>query len=629
MAFSSFRTWDYTNLANTGYDEGFNYARNPIRVPPKDDQQHHLRELNDPSARSSHHRPSLKPLGVPTVKKRFHNSHVFAAVISLISLALAITAVANGKVSWLLGQKNYQLIVVGFLLSIMNLCLGSTAPSLFLQVEARYGSSTLQNYDGILCNRVLGSRLDALWRLILGLMTILPLGLSVAYKTFNGGHSTLAVNPADYIGNTSYYGMFAPPGLQSLGEQTGISLFSNATLPFLVAASPVHGTEPPVPLDTQVYGFNILLLDNKTTAALDIPQPEYISTVQSLLAPGESWGITARIAGTVAQFDNSKTIESDAVNSTFMRRCNEARASSGAYTAMQMLTENCFALLSSQSPDQSFQYLGFPPFPNDHTLPGYPSCSTFSHYAQLYGITRKPCTGSWIITRGGFRLVSGSCDVTALPPEKQLIMNDVTGTFFGYFYMSSLVEFLGAFGTSSRNRSDWELSFMATGVAAMLWSRITVMYGAANLAETHDAPTWKSSNNTNFTLGDVGLMYPVNDIVEYTRPTLRKSSLLYFTLAIQPLLVLVSVASIAYILNSTPLDKDFGFISVLSGIDRESLDVVNGASLSGNLAAKVKLIMRPMRNSQGDRIRYFVMPSSSAITPTMRNGRLAPKTIYN
>ncbi|KAL8953586.1 MAG: hypothetical protein Q9222_000581 [Ikaeria aurantiellina] len=628
MAFSSFRTYDYINVAHTGYDEGFDHASNPIKVPPKDDQQHHVYELNDSSVRSSHHGPGLKPLGVPTAKKRLHKSQVVAAVISLISLALAITAVANGKVSWLLGQKNHQLIVIGFLLGVMNLCLGSTAPILFLQVEARYGSSTLQNYDGILCNRILGSRLDAVWRLVLGLMTILPLGLSIAYKTFTGGQSTLAINTADYIGNTSYYGMFAPPGLQSLGEQTGISLFSNATLPFLVAASPINGGEPPLPLGTQVYGFNILLLDNRTTAVLDIPQPEYISTVQNLLAPGESWRITARIAGTVAKFNDSKTIESEAVNSTFMRRCKEAVASSGAYTAMQMLTENCFALLSSPSPDQSFQYLGFPPFPNDHTLPGYPSCSTFSHYARLYDITRRPCTGSWIIDRGGFRLVSGRCDETTLPPEKQLIVTDVTGTFFGYFYMSSLVEFLGPFGTPSRNGSDWKHSFMATGVAAMLWSRITVMYGAANLAETHDAPTWTSGNNTNFTQDDVGLMYPVNDTVEYIRPTLRKSGLLYFTLTIQPLLVLIAIASIAFILKSTPLDKDFGFISVLSGIDRGSLDVVNGASLSGNLAAKVKLIMRPTRNSQADRIRYFVMPSSS-ITQTVQNGRLVPNTIYH
>ena len=170
---------------------------------------------------------------------------------------------------------------------------------------------------------------------------------------------------------------------------------------------------------------------------------------------------------------------------------------------------------------------------------------------------------------------------------------------------------------------------MATGVAAMLWSKITVQQGAANLAETHDAPTWTSSNNTNFTLVEVGLIYPVSDTVEYTRPTLRKSRLLYFIFTIQPLLVFVSLALIACILNSTPLDKDFGFISVLSGIDRESLDVINGASLSGQLATKVKLVMRPMRNSQGDTIRYRVMPSSSTTTPTVRNGRLAPNTIYH
>ena len=629
MAVPSSRTYDTTNIINTDNSEDIVYSRNHVGVPSMDGQQHLLYELNNSSSRSSNRRPSVEPLGVPTAKKRFHISHVLAAIISLICFALAITAVANVKVSWRLGRQNYQLIAVGFLLSIMNLCLDTTAPSLFLHMEARYGSSTLQNYDGIVRNQILGSRLDVLWRLILGLTTILPLGLSVAYKTFTGGSSTLTVNTADYIGNTSYYGMFAPPGLQSLGDQTGISLFSNATLPFMVAASPTNGIEPPVPLDTQVYGFNILLLDSETTAALDIPQPDYISTVQKLLAPGESWGLTARIAGTVAKLNHSKTIDSEANNSTFMRRCEDAVASSGAYTAMQYLQKNCLVLLSSQSPDQSFQYIGFPPFPNDHTLPGYPTCSNFSHYAQLYDITRRPCTGSWVIIRGALELVSGRCDEATLPPEKQLIITNVINTFFGYFYMSSLVEFLGAFGTSTRNGSDWEHSFMATGLAAMVWSRITVKYGAANLAETHEAPIWKSSNHTNFTLGDVGLIYPVKDMVEYTRPTLRKSGVLYFVFVIQPLLSFVSLALIAWILNSTPLDKDFGLISILSGIDRESLDVINGASLSGQLTRKVKLVMRPMRNSQGDAIRYRVVPSSSTTTRTVRNGRLAPDTIYH
>ena len=100
------------------------------RVPPIDDQQLLLREWNDPSAHLSKHRPSLEPLGVPTVKKRLHISQVLAAFVSLICLVLAITAVANESVSWHLGQKNYQLIVVGFLLSIMKQCHAKSLPTL-------------------------------------------------------------------------------------------------------------------------------------------------------------------------------------------------------------------------------------------------------------------------------------------------------------------------------------------------------------------------------------------------------------------------------------------------------------------------------------------------------------------
>ena len=170
---------------------------------------------------------------------------------------------------------------------------------------------------------------------------------------------------------------------------------------------------------------------------------------------------------------------------------------------------------------------------------------------------------------------------------------------------------------------------MATGVAAMLWSRIAVKYGAAKLAETHDAPPWTSSNHTNLTLGDAGLIYQVNDSVEYTRPTLPKSGFFHAIFAVQPLLVFVSLALTACILNSTPLEKDFGLISILSGIDRESLIVFNGASLSGQLATKVKPFTSPMRNSQGDTIRYCVMPSSSIAMPTVRNGRLVPNTIHH
>ncbi|KAL8653621.1 MAG: hypothetical protein Q9226_003773 [Calogaya cf. arnoldii] len=234
---------------------------------------------------SPSHKPSPSlPLGRPTVKKRFHILHLLAAGLSLICFALAITAVANENISWRLRIKNSQLIVLGFLLGIMNLCLGSVVPTLLLLVEARFGSSTLQNYNGILRNEVSTSGLSPLW-------------LSRT-KTFTGGESTKKIDASTYIGNATYYGMFAQPGLQSVGEKkgTGISLFSNATLPFIMASSLQDGSEPPLPAHPQAYGFNILLLNNETSAALDAPQPSYVAAVQTLLVGGESWNITATIS---------------------------------------------------------------------------------------------------------------------------------------------------------------------------------------------------------------------------------------------------------------------------------------------------------------------------------------------
>ena len=260
-------------------------------IYPLSDQEKpiHKKELHSVSlATSLSDNLYVVPLGRPTTKKRLHITDILLVTLSFICLAAAITVVADEEISWSLGVETYQLIILGFLLSIMNLCLCNVTPNLFIHLEARFGLSTLQNYDGILRNQIFSSRLSIAWRLVLSLMLALPLGLSAAYKDFLGGESVKIVNATDYTGNTSFYGMFAPPGLQSLGQKTGISLFSNATLPFMVASSSTASTEPPVPTREQAYGFNILLLNTESTAMLDIPQPDYVSSVQNLLAPGES-----------------------------------------------------------------------------------------------------------------------------------------------------------------------------------------------------------------------------------------------------------------------------------------------------------------------------------------------------
>lgn len=186
--------------------------------------------------------------------------------------------------------------------------------------------------------------------------------------------------------------------------------------------------------------------------------------------------------------------------------------------------------------------------------------------------------------------------------------------------MSSLVELLGPFATT-RNESKWIGPSMATGMAAMLWSRITVVDGIANLNET-PALQWRFSK---LSYEDVGLIYLASDIAVYVRPTLRKSGLLYCVLAIQPLL-LVLILALTLMFHSTPMDKGFGLVSILSGIDRGSLDVLAGAALSGELVKSVRLVMQP-RQGSGERAVDYQCQALPSTERHMRNGRLNTNVI--
>ncbi|KAL8690539.1 MAG: hypothetical protein Q9218_004037 [Villophora microphyllina] len=567
-------------------------------------------------------RPSY---GKPTAKTRFHVLHLLAAGTSLICLALGIAVVANEKLSWHLGVNNRQLIALGFLLGIMNLCLGSVTPSFFLHLEARLGPSTLQNYNGILLNQVFSSRLSVLWRLVIALTLALPLGLSVAYKTFTGGSSAMTVDPGSALGSRSYYGMFAPPGLQLLGEKTGVSLFSNATLPFAVATSRYNESEsesePPLPTQAQAYGYNILLLNNESSAILDIPQSSYVSVVQTLLAGGESWNVSASVYATVATFNHSSTKDKNTYRKYFNTFCDDAVASSGAYSHMSMMNDWSLVLLNHPSPgDQSLQYIGLTTDPGIQKLP---SCSDFFPFARLYDINRQFCHGTWSITRGGIQLVDGYCNGTVLPSEKQEIIVH-NSLFLGVWYMPSLVEFLGQFATS-RNTSMWTSSYTATGLAAMVWSRISVL----NSPMSENEINYKAPKELGHLTGtEAGLAYPVKDTAQHIRPTLRKSGLLYLLLAIQPLLILLMLGLTATVFHSTPLSKGFGLVSIMSGIDRDSLDHLAGATLSGQLSKSLKLVMRPAHDDHKDVIEYHVVVPS-ARERSMGSEKLATNTIYH
>ncbi|KAF3806639.1 hypothetical protein GCG54_00004271 [Colletotrichum gloeosporioides] len=444
----------------------------------------------------------------------------------------------------------------------MSLCLASVTPTLFILLEARYGQSTIQNYDAILRNKPLASSLSFAWRVILVVMLSLPIGLSVAYKTFTGGESSMNIHMLDYVPNGTYFGLFRPPGIVSV---TGTSIYLNATTSLRDATGrAANGSEPPLPTFPQPYGYNILLLNESSAASLDLLHPDYILAIQKLLAAGESWTITAPVIGTVATFNESAINDRPAFEEDFESIC------------------------------------------------------------------------TWSISRGGFQLLSGSCDSTILPWAKQQVIQWDTLALQSW-YMPSLIEMMTTFrGDASHkfrgNQSHWMRPYMTVSVATMLWSRITSVQltDAVFDSETFNKSSfgWRSSNGTNITHENAGVMYAVDEddqIILCNRPTLQKSFWLYLVLAIQPVLLLVILGLIA-LFHSCPLSKGFGLISILSGIESRSLNSLGGASLSGELVRPVKLVMGPNQGSETSSIHYHIVTSSKELHS---NERLARNVVYH
>ena len=197
------------------------------------------------SAHTVQNKPMIGPQPILSMTEREHFAHRMC-LLQLPKYLLIFCVLGNGKRSI---DSRTQIDLQLFCRSFIQLLLSQQCPqkknSLMAprfqelsidchRLSAQYhGPSIIQNYDSIIRNKPLWSRLSIIWRVVLNLM----LALSAAYKAFAGGESILKVDVMEYISNKSYYCMYSPPGLELLGFRTGISIFFNATLPFLVASS--------------------------------------------------------------------------------------------------------------------------------------------------------------------------------------------------------------------------------------------------------------------------------------------------------------------------------------------------------------------------------------------------------
>lgn len=409
----------------------------------------------------------LPELGVPTKKPRVRFLDIAVLIVSFGCCAVAVMIVRYPIIAWFLGYQ-YKLVVIGLMLSIMSVCLSYSRTYLLVLLEARFGRSTLQNYDAILQRTMYGPRTDFHWRLVLLVLWLLPLGLSVAYKLF----SVTFVSTATTYTRPIDFGFFSPTGLEKAGY--GVALMANISLPFMQeTTSPDNfDADPPWKFEPRTYGLNTLSISNTATAVLDLPSPQFIDSFREDLQPGETWHLQADVIATVAR-----------VNSTIEQHRKFSNSSSSEFwkyhwdrapQRAEGLWSNDWKIWmvnNQKEHDQSWLFLSIQPDPSEE--------SEFWARAKMFSIWREPCTGEWNITRTTMQLVDGKCDTDRVPESLDSTHRKIlTTTSLGLdqYYLPTLLEVLGPFSIE-RNDSEWLLPTMTATVAGMMYSRVTALNG--------------------------------------------------------------------------------------------------------------------------------------------------------
>lgn len=294
------------------------------------------------------HQPTDDMLGKPQHKPFLSKVDLLAVLTSLICFVFSFLVITP-KLSWAwrLGLQ-HQLVLISFFLSVMSQNMKRIMPKILLMLEARWGRSILQNYQAILMNGSLGSHVDNIWRLVLNLLILLPIGLGVAYKQFLNGSSSIKINP----NLNGYYGLNFP----SLGDfapmNNSIYLMMNVAAEFMTASSNDLVPFPPFRLPAP-FGHNLLLLNNESAAVLDIPMTQYIESMQKEIGTNETWRLSASVNAYVSMHNQSITelrANDDFWNHTFN--------SSILYSFYLFDTKHNFGVLTGWSADiQGVHYL--------------------------------------------------------------------------------------------------------------------------------------------------------------------------------------------------------------------------------------------------------------------------------
>jgi len=128
-------------------------------------------------------------------------------------------------------------------------------------------------------------------------------------------------------------------------------------------------------------------------------------------------------------------------------------------------------------------------------------------------------------------------------------------------------------------------------------------------------PRWNTKNNTTLGLDKDHYNETYMQMQTITRdvPTLRADWGLYFILALQPVVTVLALLAVL-LLFPTPISRGFGLVSLLEGVDKDSLDILKGAGFSGELKDPVGVGIKVSRSdaeARGNTISYFMDGSGS------------------
>lgn len=503
----------------------------------------------------------------------------------------------------------------------MKICLKKIVRMSLVVLEARFGHSTLQTYDAILRTSFMARGTEPKIRIPIFIIFCLPIGLSAGYKQFIGGEVTKKIYP-DISTSDRAYGFFPPTSTEAaLFTSFGNTpyLLTNATFDFC-EQSATDDTFPKASIadgKTIPYGYNLLLLSNNSAAALDLPRSSYLKAIKDKLNVGESWIINAEVYGLVTQLN--ETVE-------------DLRNKDGFWDYVINLNTPGFKGMTSFSHFANETSLGMVPYipNNDNTMSCllgmyYPSRTFWSAYYTdtkdaeilafrnstfMFTTHRAKCRGSWRVTRDTLQLLEGDCPAINDNIVESAIFSQAHSDQFSPYpldVLPILVHSLQDFA-DVRAGSPWKVPSYTMAVVASYWARgayMDVIYeneGVTDIIQDTIYPPTPSES------------------IHSTRSALRPDPWLYFILAVQPFLTVVALL-LNILLHSTPISKDFGLISILSGINPENLPLLRGAGLSGCLNQPAKLGI----SVADERIQYTL----SITEKEKEKSFLQMKTIYN